>query len=64
LTRNPAAAKGQRDVVATVILKFGDALEQAGRHGDAREQFTLAARIAGQQGRADVEAAARQRLAR
>jgi hypothetical protein len=62
LTRDPAAAETQRTVVAAVILKFGDALEQAGRRDDARRQFELALRIAGQQRQADIEAAARQRL--
>lgn len=52
------------EVVAAVVLKFGDALEQAGQAADARTQFDLAARIAKQAGASEVEAQARLRLER
>jgi hypothetical protein len=63
LTRDAADARQQAGVVAAVVLKFGDALEQSGRVDDARAQFGLAARIARQQGQRDIEEAAQQRLA-
>ncbi len=64
LLRSPVAAQSQRSVVAAVVLKFGDALEQTGNASDARAQFDLAARMAKQSGERDIETAARERLRR
>jgi tetratricopeptide (TPR) repeat protein len=49
-------------VVIPVILKFGDVLERTGHAAEARGQFALAVRMAGQTGLRDLEAAARARL--
>jgi tetratricopeptide (TPR) repeat protein len=63
LTRGQALQPAP-DVVAAIVLKFGDALEQSGHLDDARTQFDLAARIARQAGAAELEAQARVRLER
>lgn len=64
LTRDPAAARDKRDTIAPIVLKFADALAQAGRTSDATMQYELAARIASQTGQNEIQAAAQQRLGR
>jgi hypothetical protein len=49
-------------VVIPAILRFGDALERTGHAAEARGQFELAVRMAGQTGLRDLEATARARL--
>lgn len=65
LTRGEAQPPSP-EVVAAIVLKFGDALELAGRPDDARTQFALAVKIATQAGAgaAEVEAQAQLRLHR